>query len=51
MRFVSVILIIACVGLSCAGQAKASRPAQSGPEPQPEQFLTVCGAVSTFAWK
>ena len=31
MRFVAVILITACVGLSCAGQMKASRPAQSGP--------------------
>ena len=30
MRFVAVVLIIACVGLSCAGQMKASRPAQSG---------------------
>ncbi len=31
MRFVAVLLITACVGLSCAGQMKASRPAQSGP--------------------
>ena len=31
MRFVAVVLITACVGLSCAGQMKASRPAQSGP--------------------
>jgi hypothetical protein len=31
MRFVAVVLITACVGLSCAGQIKASRPAQSGP--------------------
>ena len=31
MRFVAVVLIAACVGLSCAGQMKASRPAQSGP--------------------
>jgi hypothetical protein len=31
MRFVVVVLITACVGLSCAGQMKASRPAQSGP--------------------
>jgi hypothetical protein len=30
MRFVAVVLIT-CVGLSCAGQMKASRPAQSGP--------------------
>ena len=30
MRFVAVVLITACVGLSCAGQMKASRPAQSG---------------------
>jgi len=33
MRFVAVVLITACVGLSCAGQMKASRPAQSGPAP------------------
>jgi hypothetical protein len=31
MRFVAVVLIAACVGLSCAGQMKASHPAQSGP--------------------
>ncbi len=31
MRFVSVVLITACVGLSCAGQMKAPRPAQSSP--------------------
>ncbi|MGA2688499.1 MAG: hypothetical protein ABSE85_10570 [Candidatus Korobacteraceae bacterium] len=31
MRFVAVVLITACVGLSCAGQMKASHPAQSGP--------------------
>ena len=31
MRFVAVVLITACVGLSCAGQMKAPRPAQSGP--------------------
>jgi hypothetical protein len=31
MRFVAVVLITACVGLSCPGQMKASRPAQSGP--------------------
>ena len=31
MRFVAVVLIIACVGLSCVGQLKGSRPAQSGP--------------------
>ena len=31
MRFVVVILITACVGLSSASQMKASRPAQSGP--------------------
>ena len=31
MRFVVVVLITACVGLSCAGQMKASRPAQSVP--------------------
>ncbi len=30
MRFVAVVLITVCVGLSCAGQMKASRPAQSG---------------------
>jgi hypothetical protein len=29
MRFVAVVLITACVGLSCAGQMKAFRPAQS----------------------
>ena len=31
MRFVAVMLITACVGLSCASQMKASRLAQSGP--------------------
>jgi len=31
MRFAAVVLITACVGLSCAGQIKASRPAQSAP--------------------
>ena len=31
MRFVAVVLITACVGLSCAGQMKVSHPAQSGP--------------------
>jgi hypothetical protein len=31
MRFVIAVLITACIGLSCAGQMKASRPAQSGP--------------------
>ncbi|MGB8890281.1 MAG: hypothetical protein WCC87_26385 [Candidatus Korobacteraceae bacterium] len=31
MRFVAVVLITACVGLSCAGQMKALRPVQSGP--------------------
>jgi hypothetical protein len=31
MRFAAVVLIAACVGLSSAGQTKASRPAQSGP--------------------
>ena len=31
MRFVAAVLITACVGLSCASQMKASRPAQSGP--------------------
>ena len=31
MRFVAVVLITACVSLSCAGQIQASRPAQSGP--------------------
>ncbi len=31
MRFVAVVLITACVGLSCAGQMKAPRPAQSSP--------------------
>ena len=31
MRFVAVVLITACVGLSCNGQMRASRPAQSGP--------------------
>lgn len=31
MRFVAVVLITACVGLSCVGQMKGSRPAQSGP--------------------
>ena len=30
MRFAAVVLITACVGLSCAGQMKASRPAQAG---------------------
>jgi hypothetical protein len=30
MRFVAVVLITACLGLSSAGQMKASRPAQSG---------------------
>ena len=31
MRSVAVVLITACAALSCAGQMKASRPAQSGP--------------------
>ena len=31
MRFVAIALITACVGLSCVGQIKASRPTQSGP--------------------
>jgi hypothetical protein len=31
MRFVAVVLITACVALSCVGQMKASHPAQSGP--------------------
>jgi hypothetical protein len=31
MRFVAAVVIAACVGLSCAGQMKTSRPAQSGP--------------------
>ncbi len=31
MRFVAVVLITVCVGLSCAGQMKAWRPVQSGP--------------------
>ncbi len=31
MRFVAIALIIVSVGLACAGQMKASRPAQSGP--------------------
>jgi hypothetical protein len=31
MRIVAVVLIIASVGLVCAGQNKASRPAQSSP--------------------
>jgi len=31
MRFVAVILITVCVGISCAGQVKASHPEQFGP--------------------
>jgi hypothetical protein len=31
MRFVAVVLIIASIGLGCAGQMKGSRPAQSSP--------------------
>jgi len=31
MRFVAVVLVIACVGLSCVGQMRASHAAQSGP--------------------
>ncbi len=31
MRFVAVVLIIASLGLGCAGQMKASRPVQSTP--------------------
>lgn len=31
MRFAAVVLIIASVGLACAGQMKDSRPAQSSP--------------------
>lgn len=31
MRLVAVVLITACLGLSCAGQMNPSRPAQSGP--------------------
>ena len=31
MRFVAVVLIIASVGLACAGQKNTSRPAQSSP--------------------
>ncbi|MFZ1136666.1 MAG: hypothetical protein WAN69_17080 [Candidatus Korobacteraceae bacterium] len=31
MRFVAVVLIVASVGLACAGQMKDSRPAQSSP--------------------
>ena len=31
MRFVAAVLIIASVGLACAGQMKLSRPAQSSP--------------------
>ena len=31
MRFVAVVLITACVGLSCVGQMEAPRPAQAGP--------------------
>ena len=31
MRFVAIALITACVGLSCVGQIRASRPTQSGP--------------------
>ncbi len=30
MRFAAAVLIIACVGLSCAGQMKGSHPEQSG---------------------
>jgi hypothetical protein len=30
MRFVAAVLITACIGLSCAGQMKASRPPQFG---------------------
>ena len=31
MRFVAVVLMTACVGLSCVGQMNASHPTQSGP--------------------
>ena len=31
MRFVALVLIIASIGLACAGQMKDSRPAQSSP--------------------
>jgi hypothetical protein len=31
VRFVTVVLITALAGLCCAGQIRASRPAQSGP--------------------
>ena len=43
MRFVAVVLITACVGLSFAGQMKASRAAQSG-------AATPAKAVSNGVW-